>query len=134
MPREGIAASIGEIAADAQRLVQLEVQLAKEEIWDLVKTNLIAIVMLSVAALAGIFALYTLVAMIVFGALSFLFHRGMGHDAIALAVVLVVWGAVAVILGLMGKSRLVFKMPEATIQTIKDDMTWAKAQIKPATK
>ena len=134
MPREGIAASIGEIAADAQRLVQLEVQLAKEEIWDLVKTNLIAIVMLSVAALAGIFALYTLVAMIVFGALSFLFHRGMGHDAIALAVVLVVWGAVAVILGLMGKSRLVFKMPEATIQTIKDDMAWAKAQIKPATK
>ena len=134
MPSDGIAATIGEIAADAQRLVQLEVQLAKEEIKELVKTNLVAIAMLSVAALSGIFALYTLVAMIVFALLSLLFHRGMGHDAIALAVVLVVWLAVAALLALMGKSRLVFKMPEATIQTIKDDMAWAKTQIRPATK
>jgi len=58
----------------------------------------------------------------------------MGHDAIALLVVLVIWGAIAVVLGLMGKSRLVFKMPETTIQTLKDDVAWAKAQIKPATK
>lgn len=134
MPREGIAASIGEIAADAQRLVHLEIQLAKQEVLDLVKQNAIAIGMLAVAALSAIFVLYTLVTLIVFGALSFIFHRGMGHDAIAHLVVLLIWGAVAVILGLMGKSRLVFKLPESTIQTIKDDMAWAKAQIKPATK
>ena len=134
MPRDGIAASIGELAADAQRLVKLELELAKQEIFDLVKRNLIAIAMLSVAALSGIFVLYTLVTMIVFAALSFAFHRGMGHDAIALLVVLVIWGAIAVVLGLMGKSRLVFKMPETTIQTLKDDVAWAKAQIKPATK
>ena len=134
MPSDGIAATIGEIAGDAQRLVQLEIQLAKEEIAELLKSNLWAIGFLSVAALSGVFALYTLVTMIVFGLLSFLFHRGMGHDAIALAVTLVVWIAAAAIFGLMGKSRLVFKMPEATIQTIKDDMAWAKTQIKPETK
>lgn len=134
MPSDSIAATIGEIAADGQRLVKLEVELAKQEIIGLLKTNAIAIGMLSVAALSGIFVLYTLVAMIVFGALSFVFQRGMGHDAIALLVILVIWLLVAVILGLMGKSRLVFKLPESTIQTIKDDVAWAKAQIKPETK
>jgi hypothetical protein len=134
MPKDGIASSIGEIAADAQRLVQLELQLAKEEVKELLKTNLIAIGMLSVAGLAAIFALYTAVEGLIFFGLSFAFHRGMGHDAGAMLAVFLFWAAVAVILGLMGKSRLVFKMPEATIQTIKDDMAWAKAQIKPATK
>ena len=134
MPREGIAASIGELAADAQRLVKLEIELARQEIFDLVKRNVIALAMLSIAALSGIFVLYTLVTLIVFTVLSFAFHRGMGHDAIALFVVLLIWAAIAVILGLMGKSRLVFKMPETTIQTLKDDVAWAKAQIKPETK
>ncbi len=134
MPKDGIAGSIAEIAADAQRLVKLELELAKQEVLELVKRNAVAVGMLAGAALCGLFVLYTLVALIVFGILSLVFHRGMGHDAIALAVVLVVWGAAAAILGLMGKSRLVFKMPEATIQTLKDDVEWAKAQIKPATR
>lgn len=134
MPKDSIGGSIGEIAADAQRLVQLEVQLAKQEILDLLKQNAIAVGMLSVAALSAVFALYTLVTLLVFIVLSFFFHRGMGHDAVAHAVVMLIWVAVAVILGLLGKSRLVFKLPESTIQTIKDDVAWAKAQIKPATK
>jgi hypothetical protein len=134
MPSDGIAATIGEIAADAQRLVQLELQLAREEIWALVKTNLIALAMLALAALSGIFALYTIVEGLFFFGLSFAFHRGMGHDAGAMLAVFLFWTALAVVSGLMGKSRLVFKMPEVTIQTIKDDMAWAKTQIKPETK
>ncbi len=134
MPKDGIPGSIAEIAADAQRLVKLELELAKQEILELVKRNGIALGMLAGAALCGLFVLYTLVMVLVFAGLSLVFHRGMGHDAIALLVVLVVWGAAAAILGLLGKSRLVFKMPEATIQTLKDDVEWAKAQIRPATK
>lgn len=134
MPKDGIASSVAEIAADMQRLVKLEFELAKQEILELVKRNGIALGMLAGAALCGLFALYTLVALIVFAILSLFFHRGMGHDAIALLVVLVVWGVAAAILGLLGKSRLVFKLPEVTIKTLKDDVEWAKAQIKPATR
>jgi uncharacterized membrane protein YqjE len=134
MPKDGIAASLAELTADAQRLVKLELELAKQEILELVKRNGIALGMLAGAALCGLFLLYTLVVLIVFAILSLFFHRGMGHDAIALLVVLVIWGIAAAVLGLMGKSRLEFKMPEATIQTIKDDVEWAKAQIRPATK
>ncbi len=134
MPKDGITSSIAEIAADAQRLVKLELELAKQEVTELVKRNAVAIGMLAGAALCGVFVLYTLVAAIVFGLLSLVFHRGMGYDAIALVVVLLVWGMVAAVLALLGKSRLVFKMPEQTIQTLKDDVEWAKAQIKPATR
>ncbi|MFN2466348.1 MAG: phage holin family protein [Candidatus Dormibacteria bacterium] len=134
MPNDGIGGSLAEIAADAQKLVKLELALAKQEITELVKRNAVAIGMLAGAALCGLFVLYTLVALIVFAILSLFFKRGMGHDAIALAVVLLIWGVAAAVLGLMGKSRLVFKMPEITIQTLKDDVEWAKTQIKPATR
>jgi hypothetical protein len=134
MPREGIAASISEIAADAQRLVQLEIQLAKQEIMALVKTNAVAAGLLAGAAVCGLFILYTLVALLVVGILSLFLHHGLGYDAIGLAVILLVWIIGAAVLGLLGKSRLVFKMPEQTIQTLKDDVEWAKAQIRPATR
>ncbi|MEA2683318.1 MAG: hypothetical protein QOK05_1646, partial [Chloroflexota bacterium] len=117
-----------------QRLVKLELELAKQEITELVKRNAIAIGMLAGAALCGLFVLYTLVAMLVFLVMSFFFHRGMGHDAVGLGVVLLIWGIAAAVLGLLGKSRLVFKMPEGTIQTLKDDVEWAKTQIRPATR
>jgi hypothetical protein len=134
MPKDGIASSVAEIAADAQRLVKLELELAKQEITELVKRNAIAIGMLAGAGLCMVFVLYSAVAAVVFAVMWFFFHRGIGYDALALGAVTLLWLAVAVVLGLLGKSRLVFKMPEATIQTIKDDVEWARTQIRPATR
>ena len=134
MPKDGIGAQVAEIAADAQRLVHLEIELAKQEITALVKTNAVAAGLLAGAGLCGLFVLYTLVALLVVGILSLFLHHGLGYDAVGLAVVLLIWGIAAAVLGLVGKSKLNFKMPDRTIQTIKDDVEWAKAQIRPATK
>jgi len=134
MPKEGIGAQVAEIAADAQRLVHLEIELAKQEITSLVKTNAVAAGLLAGAALCGLFVLYTLVALVVVGILALVLHHELGYDAVGLAVVLLIWGIAAAVLALVGKSKLDFKMPDRTIQTLKDDVEWAKAQIRPATK
>jgi len=134
MPGNGIGAQVAEIAADAQRLVHLEIELAKQEIMALVKTNAVAAGFLAAAGLCALFVLYTLVAVIVFGVLWIFLRGGLGRTEIALLVILVIWGVAAAVLGLIGKSKLVFKKPDLTIQTLKDDVEWAKAQIRPATR
>ena len=134
MPNDGIGAQVAEIAADAQRLVALEIELAKQEIMALVKTNAVAAGLLAGAALCGLFIVYTLVAVIVVGAMWLFMRGGLGETEIALLIILLIWLAAAAVLGLLGKSRLEFKMPEATIQTIKEDVEWAKQQIRPATR
>lgn len=134
MPSDGIASSVAEIAADIQRLVKLEFELARQEIVELVKRNGIAVAMLASAGLCGLFLLYTLIALLVVGILAIFFDHTLGATALALGIVSLIWAIVAALLGLLGKSRLEFKMPEATIQTIKDDVEWAKTQIRPATR
>ena len=134
LPREGIGTSIAELAADAQRLVQLEIQLAKQEILDLVKRNAIALGLLAGAALCGTFFLYTLVALVVVGITALVEGQSVAYMPLALLVVLVVWGLATAVLGLVGRSRLKFQAPEATIQSLKEDVEWVKAQIRPATK
>ncbi|MFN2462580.1 MAG: phage holin family protein [Candidatus Dormibacteria bacterium] len=134
MPSEGISAQVADIAADAQRLVRLEIQLAKQEISAFIKTNAVAAGMLAGAALCALFVLYTLVAVIVVGVLWLFLHGGLGRTELALLVILVIWSIAAAILGLLGKSKLVLKMPDMTMQTIKDDVEWAKQQIRPATR
>ena len=134
MPKDGIAAQVAEIASDAQRLVHLEIELAKQEIMGLVKTNAVAAGLLAGAALCGLFVVYTLVAAIVVGVMWIFLRGGLGRTEAALLVILLIWVIAAAVLALIGKSKLNFKMPDLTIQTIKDDVEWAKAQIRPATK
>jgi len=134
MPKEGIGAQLAEIAADAQRLVRLEIELAKQEIMELLKTNAVAAGLLAGAALCALFVLYTFVAAIVVGVMWVFLRGGLGETEIALLVVLLIWVIAAAVLGLVGKSKLDFKMPDQTIQTFKDDVEWAKQQIKPATR
>ena len=134
MPKDGIGAQVAEIAADAQRLVKLEVDLAKQEITALVKTNAVGAGLLAGAALCGLFVLYTLVAVIVVGVMWIFMRGGLGETEIALLIILLIWGVATAVLALVGRSRLNFKMPDQTIQTIKEDVEWAKAQIRPATR
>jgi hypothetical protein len=134
MPREGIASSIAEIAADAQRLVRLELELAKQEIFELVKRNGIAIGLLAGAGLCGLFFLYTTIALLVVAVVALVGHQDLAYVPLSLLLVWLIWLVAAAILGLVGKSRLSFKAPEATIQSLKEDVEWVRTQIRPATK
>jgi formate hydrogenlyase subunit 4 len=103
MPSDSIAGAVSELAGDTARLVQLEIELAQQELKALLWRNII------VEAVP------------------------IRHwiSALILAVVFII---VAVVLALVGRSRLKFAPPEATIQTIKDDLEWVKQQIRPETR
>jgi hypothetical protein len=123
MPKEGIAASVSELAADTSRLVQLEIELLKQEIGELVKRNAIAIAMLVLSALAALFFLIFL---------QVWFVARFGHwVAVGLTVF---WLVAAVVLALVGKARIKIAGPENSIKSIKEDLEWAIQQIRPETK
>jgi hypothetical protein len=122
MPRDGVAESISELASDSARLVRLEIDLLKQELVDLIKRNAIAAGLLFAALLTAHLALiFALVWVVVFVP-----HHAWAAGGIAIGFLLL-----TVLLAVIGKSRLKFAPPEATIQTIKDDVEWVKQQIKP---
>lgn len=125
--RTGAAqAPSGELAArvvqDAQRLVSLEIALAKQEAKELIRSNAIAAGMIGVGGLLLVLAL--LVA------------------APALAVVLVpwhwqaaaAWMALYVMLGmalaLIGRSRIRIGLPAKTVASLKESKEWALRRMK----
>jgi hypothetical protein len=122
----GGAVRSGDIAAevvhDAQRLMSLEIALAKQEVKDLVMANAIA------AGLAGLGGLLVVLAVLV--------------AVPSLVVVLVpwhwqavvVWIATYVLLGtglvFFGKSRFALKVPTKTIESLKESKAWALRRMK----
>jgi hypothetical protein len=123
MPKEGIGATVSDLAGDTSRLVQLEIELLKQELGELVKRNAIAIGMLVLAAMAALFF---------FIFLQVWFVAKFGHwVAIGLTVF---WLVAAVVLAMVGKSRIKIAGPENSIKSIKEDVEWAIQQIRPETK
>lgn len=126
MPKQGLGGTISDLAADTSRLVQLEIELLKQELTELVKRNAIAIGMIAAAALA---ALLFFIFLLVF-AVEVL---PIAHWITAL-VITAVFLVVAIVLALVGRSRIKIAAPEASIQSIKEDLEWVKQQIRPETR
>jgi uncharacterized membrane protein YqjE len=122
MPKDGIAESISDLASDTGRLVRLEIDLLKQELFELVKRNAIAAGMLLAAAVSAFLFLIFLLVWVV----EFVPHHAWAAAGIAIAFVLG-----AGILAWVGVSRLKFAAPEKTIQSIQEDLEWVKQQIKP---
>lgn len=120
-PRPGIGAALAALVDDARRLVSLEVELAKQEVTGLLKRNGIAAGMLVGAAVGGLFFFIFLQVWLVVV---------LPHHAIVAAAIWVFWLAAAVLLALIGKSKLKLEAPTITLQTLKDDLEWVKQQIK----
>jgi uncharacterized membrane protein YqgA involved in biofilm formation len=117
---------VRDIASDTSTLIRKEVELAKQEVVEAVTARVLA-----AGALAGawLFAMF----MLLFLALA---------AAAALSLVLPVWAAALIVAGgflvlalpagLLGVRRLKappFK-PEETMRTVKEDVEWARAQLK----
>jgi putative superfamily III holin-X len=113
---------IASVVGDAQRLVALEVALAKQELKELATANAIAA---AVIALGGL--------LIVLGVLV---------AAPALVITLVgwswqaaaVWAAAYVVLGLVlvavGKSRLQLRPPPRTLESLKENKEWVLRHVR----
>lgn len=113
---------ISSVVGDAQRLINLEIALAKQEAKELATTNGIAA---GVIALGGLLlALGVLVALPVMVVQLVPWH----WQAAA------VWAAGYVVLGLVlvmiGKSRLRIGLPQRTLESLKENKEWALRHVK----
>ena len=113
---------IASVVSDAQRLVALEIALAKQELKELATGNAIAagIILFGglLTALAVLVALPSLVVWLV-----------PWHWQAA-----AVWGAAYLVIGiglvLLGKSRLQVRLPRRTLDSLKENKEWALRHVK----
>jgi len=119
-------ASSREIVADAvqsvQRLVSLEIALAKQELREIVMTNVIAAACLAAAGLMAILTLLVALPALVVVAVPW-------HWEAALVWV-VAYALIALGLALYGKSRLSLRLPTKTLESLKENKEWALHQLR----
>jgi Putative Actinobacterial Holin-X, holin superfamily III len=115
-----------ELAADAvqsvQRLVSLEIALAKQELREIATTNLIAAACIATAGFFAILALFVAVPVLVVVAVPW-------HWQAALVWALA-YAAIAAGLAIYGKSRLSLRLPTKTLDSLKENKEWALHQLR----
>ena len=113
-----------QLSEDTATLVRKEVELARAEVTQKGKQAGIGAGMFGGAGIAGLLALGSLTACLIA-----VLATGM-EVWIAALIVTVVWTAIAGVLALLGKGRVQEATPpvEQTIETIKEDVQWAKTQ------
>jgi uncharacterized membrane protein YqjE len=115
-----------QLSDDLSTLVRQELKLAQAEMTEKGKRAGIGAGMFGGAGLVGLLALGTLTACIV-AALSTAMPVWL-----AALIVTAVYGAVAGVLALTGKNRISAAtppVPEQTVETVKEDVQWAKTQL-----
>jgi uncharacterized membrane protein YqjE len=119
---------VKQLADQTSTLVRQEIQLAKAEVSQQGKQVGAGLGLLVGAAVLGLLAAGTLVAFLVMlldGALA---------NWLAALVVAIVLGIVAAVLALSGRNRIRQATPPApqTVETVKEDVQWAKTQTRSA--
>jgi|HubBroStandDraft_6_1064221.scaffolds.fasta_scaffold993499_1 uncharacterized membrane protein YqjE len=115
--------AIQQLASDITTLIQQEIELAKAELAEKVKSAGIGAGMLSASAVTGLLTLGCLTALMVL-----LLSLVIPAWAAVLAVT-ALWGAVTVFLALLGKDKVAAAapfVPERTIENFKEDMASAR--------
>lgn len=113
-----------EVAKDLSTLVRQEIALAKAELRQEAKTAGVAAGALGGAGFAGYFVLLFLSLALMWG-LDALMPLGWAAVVVAAG-----WAVIAAVLGVVGRSRLkrFSPKPERTIETVKEDVQWAKTR------
>jgi uncharacterized membrane protein YqjE len=120
---------VKQLSEQTTTLVRKEIELAKAELSAKGKVAGEGAGMFGCAAVIGLLALGALTAMIIA-----LLDKAMDFWIAAL-IVAVVYGAVAAVLAIRGRDRVKKGMPpapEQTVETVKEDVQWAKSQAKSA--
>jgi uncharacterized membrane protein YqjE len=113
-----------QLAEETTTLVRKELELAKAEVTEKGKEAGVGVGMFGGAGVAGLLALGSLTAFLIA-----LLATAM-EVWLAALIVTVVWAAVAGVLALMGRNKVQEATPPApqTVETIKEDVQWAKTQ------
>jgi uncharacterized membrane protein YqjE len=110
---------------DILRLVQQEIQLARLELKEMLISSAWGGAMLAVAGLLGLLFLVFL-----FVTVALVFPLPASPHALTAGIEALVFLVLAVVLGLIGKSRLRIGPPPKTMTTLKEDAEWARNLIK----
>jgi len=120
--------SVGELlkqlSQETTTLVRKELELAKAEVTEKGKQAGTGVGMFGGAGVAGLLALGALTACLIALLATFM------ETWIAALIVTVLWAAVAGVLALVGRNKVQEATPPApqTVETIKEDVQWAKTQ------
>jgi uncharacterized membrane protein YqjE len=119
---------VKQLSTQLSTLIRKELDLAKAELTEKGKVAGIGAGMFGGAGVAGLLALGSLTALVIL-----LLSEAMDAWVAALIVTLI-WAAVAAVLGLAGRDRVREATPpvEETVETVKEDVQWAKNQAKSA--
>jgi uncharacterized membrane protein YqjE len=131
-PREhSIGELVKELATETSTLVRQELDLAKAEMTERVKRA---------GQGAGMLAAGAVVALLALGALTACFIAALDKAVatwLAALIVTVVYGAIAGVLVMTGRKQVreaAPPVPEQTIESVKEDVQWAKTRTRSATK
>ncbi|MDQ6817323.1 MAG: phage holin family protein [Actinomycetota bacterium] len=120
-----------QLSNDLSTLVRQELKLAQAEMTEKGKKAGIGVGMFGGAGIVGLLALGTLTACLVAALAT-------GMDVwLAALIVTVVYGAVAGVLALIGQNRVseaTPPVPEQTVESVKEDVQWAKTQLPSGSK
>jgi Putative Actinobacterial Holin-X, holin superfamily III len=104
----GTRSLVGSIVADVSTLITKQVELAKQEIGEMVSTRAQAVGVFAAAAVLGLFVI--------------------GFLGLIVAVVFGILAAIAVLVA-RGRMRSAAAKPELTQRSLKEDVEWAKRQL-----
>jgi uncharacterized membrane protein YdbT with pleckstrin-like domain len=125
VPREAHVSSRGLIASvisDAQRLVALEVALAKQEAKELATANGIALGVITFGGLLVMLAILVALPVMVVMLVPWKWEAA------------AVWAAAYIVIGvvmvIVGRARLQFRLPPKTIESLKENKEWALRRVR----
>ena len=113
---------IASVFVDAQRLVALEVALAKQELKELAMRNAVAVGLMAFGGLLVLLAILAAVPVMVVELVPWHWQ--------AAAVWVAVYVVIGVVLVLAGRSRLRFELPTRTVESLKENKEWALRRVR----
>lgn len=124
---ERMPGELKQFASDIVLLVRKEIEQARAEMGEKVKSAGVGAGMLSGSALAALFTLASLTALVIVA-----FSLTLPLWA-SMLIVTALWAVATAILGLLGKKRVedaVPFVPERTIANVKEDVQWARGKTR----
>lgn len=129
---ESIGELVRDLAAETNTLMRQEIELAKAELGEKVRTAGRGAGLFGGAGVAALLALGALTACVIA-----LLATALDHVWLAALIVALLWAAVAAVLAMRGREQVkeaAPAVPEQTVETLKEDVAWAKNRTRSAAK
>jgi len=129
---ESIGALVRDLAAETNTLLRQEIELAKAELGEKVRTAGRGAGMFGGAGVAGLLALGSLTACLIA-----LLATALDHVWLSALIVALLWAAIGAALAMRGREQVkeaAPAVPEQTVETLKEDVAWARTRTRSAAK